>query len=146
PDSLAYSVHKEFGFGAIRVYLHHFFLSGFAPAYRPAMAIDMRHGPVSPVGLEDVIGFLFVEVTFHYAFLVSVWHRIFRPDGCGEILERPIGGTGKPGHGLLFLEVPVDEVNDVAFAPVAVFGYPSRSTEQRSVTRAFVGRCTVHHG
>src|SRR5690606_5802102 len=145
PHTLTYTIYKQLGLRTVRIYFHHFLFANLSPTYRPAMAINMGHGFLGPIRLENIVRFLLVEVSLHYTFLIHIGHGILRSDRGGKIFERPIGGAGKPRHGFLFFEVPVDKVADVTFAPIAVFRHPCRSPEQRRIACSFVSRCTVHH-
>ncbi len=113
------AVEEQFGGIAIGIDLDQLLLIGFAPAYGPGVAVDMRHRLFRPVGLEDIITFFGREVALDHSLLVHAGHGILRPPGRGKVFEDPMRRAGEPGHGLLLFEVPIEQVADVGFRPVA---------------------------
>ena len=97
------------------------------------MAIDVCHGRLRPPGLENIVGLFFSQVALYHSFLVHVGDGIVGSDRSGEVLEGPIGGTCQVRHGLLLFEMPVDQVAEVGFAPVTIFGDPCCSSEEGGI-------------
>ena len=95
------------------------------------MPIDMHHRLFCPIGLEYVIAFLFRKVTFHHSFLIHIGYRIIRTHRCGKVLKRPISSTGQPRHILLFLQMPIYQLNDITFRPVSFLQHQSRTVQSR---------------
>lgn len=126
---LALSVHKQFHRWTVRVNQDLFFFIGISPSHRPTMPIDMNHRLFCPIGLEYVITFLFRKVTFHHSFLIHIWYRIIRTHRCGKVLKRPISSAGQPRHILLFLQMPIYQLNDITFRPVSFLQHQSRTVQ-----------------
>src|SRR5208337_1191118 len=91
------AVQEEFGRGAVRIDLHDARLALRTPAHRPGVAVDVRHGLLGPVGLEDEVAFLLRHVALDDTFLVYARHGILDTQGRGEILEGPLRRSSEPG-------------------------------------------------
>ena len=102
------------------------------------MTINMYHRLGSPIRLENIITLFRSKVTLDDTFLVHIRNRIFRTYRRREILERPIGSTGQPRHCLLFLQMPVDQADDIAFRPVSIFGCTGGTSIQGSIPVTFI--------
>ena len=86
------------------------------------MAIDVDHRLIAPVALEDVVALFRGAITLLDPLLVHAGNRVFGTERGREVLEDPGGGAGEVGHLLLFLEVPVKQVDHVALGPVSILG------------------------
>ena len=97
-------------------------LTGFAllaPTHRPGMSVDVKHRLACPITLEHVITLLGRAIALHDALLVDVRNRIQGTQRGAEILEGPECRSRQVGHPGLFLQMPVEETDDVALRPVA---------------------------
>src|ERR1019366_8456160 len=116
------AVQKQLRALAIRVHMYVARLPRFAPTDWPGVAVDMGHGLVGPVRLEDEVRLLLGQVPLDYALLIDPRNAVVVAQGRDEVLEYPLGRPGKPVELLLGLQVPVEEIAGVGLRPVAVLG------------------------
>ncbi len=88
----------------------------------PRVTINMTDRIVAPAAFENPVRFLGASFPVHQAFLIDIRNGVLSPQRRGEILERPLRIAGKARLGLRNHQVPVEQVDDVGFAPVASLG------------------------
>ena len=118
------AVDEEFDLRAVGIDPDLLRLARLSPAVVPAVAEEVHHRLLRPVALKDVVALLRRAVAGDHTLLVHPRHRVLRPQRCGKVFEDPRGGTGEVRHLLLFVQVPVEEVDHVALRPVAILRHP----------------------
>src|ERR1039458_56720 len=100
--------------------MHRACLPRLTPAHRPTVSIDVTHGLLRPVGLEDEIGFFSSEIALNNALLIDARDAVVLAQWGSEVLEDPLGRPSEPIQRFLRLEMPVEKVAGVGFRPVAI--------------------------